>query len=221
MRSTLRLCALASSLSVLLVACGEQATETAAPEPASSLPGLPEGHPPIASADSGGAVPPPPAGSGTGTAALEWVVPAGWVEESPATQMRKAQYRIEGAAGAAECVVFYFGPGQGGDAQSNAARWASQFAQPDGGDSRDAMKTSSLTLGDIEVLVIEVTGTYVGGMGGGDGAQKPGHMLLGAVAAGPDANWFFKLTGPQATVETQHEAFLGMVRSLKKTAPSS
>jgi len=46
--------------------------------------------------------------------------------------------------------------------------------------------------------------------------EHPGHMLLGAVATGPDANWFFKLTGPQATVEAQNEAFLGMVRSLKK-----
>jgi hypothetical protein len=218
MKSTLRLCALPLSFLVLLVACGEQATETAPPEPASSLPGLPEGHPPIASGGSGGSVPPPPAGSGTGTSALEWQAPEGWIEESPATQMRKAQYRIEGPEGAAECVIFYFGPGQGGDAQSNAARWASQFAQPDGRDSRDVMKTSSLTLDDIEVLVIEVAGTYVGGMGGPGTAQKPGYMLLGAVATGPDANWFFKLTGPQATVEAQNEAFLGMVRSLKKPA---
>ena len=75
------------------------------------------------------------------------------------------------------------------------------------------MKTSSLMPGDIEVLVIEVTGTYVGGMGGPDGAQKPGYMLLGAVAAGPDANWFFKLTGPQATVETQIEQLLEVRRA--------
>ena len=31
--------------------------------------------------------------------------------------MRRAQYRISGSGGDAECVVFYFGPGQGGDAR--------------------------------------------------------------------------------------------------------
>jgi hypothetical protein len=46
--------------------------------------------------------------------------------------MRRAQYKVPGPAGAGECVVFYFGPGQGGDAQSNAERWASQFTQPGG-----------------------------------------------------------------------------------------
>jgi hypothetical protein len=40
-------------------------------------------------------------------------------------------------------------------------------------------------------------------------------MLLGAVAAGPDANWFFKSTGPQATVEAHRAAFEGMIASLK------
>jgi hypothetical protein len=48
--------------------------------------------------------------------------------------------------------VFYFGPGQGGDAASNAARWASQFQQPDGRASEEAMKTASLTVNGGEVL---------------------------------------------------------------------
>jgi hypothetical protein len=39
--------------------------------------------------------------------------------------------------------------------------------------------------------------------------------LLGAVAPGPDANWFFKLTGPDKTVTAQRDAFIGMVKSLK------
>ncbi len=41
------------------------------------------------------------------------------------------------------------------------------------------------------------------------------YMLLGAIARGPDANWFFKLTGPRATVAGQREAFRGMIESLK------
>jgi hypothetical protein len=40
-------------------------------------------------------------------------------------------------------------------------------------------------------------------------------MLLGAIAQGPDANWFFKFTGPAGTVRAQRAAFEGMIRSLK------
>jgi hypothetical protein len=134
--------------------------------------------------------------------------------------MRKAQYRVPGPGGDAECVVFYFGPGQGGDPMSNAQRWIGQFKRPDGSPATDAAKTSTMAVGNMSVLLVEVVGTYSGGMTMGmePAQEKPGSMLLGAIAEGPDANWFFKLTGPEATVRAQHEAFAGMLRSLAKGA---
>lgn len=33
-----------------------------------------------------------------------------------------------------------------------------------------------------------------------------GFKLLGAIAAGPDSNWSFKLTGPEDTVEANQQA---------------
>jgi len=130
--------------------------------------------------------------------------------------MRRAQYRVPGPAGDAECVVFYFGPGQGGDASSNARRWASQFRPSDGRDSAAALKTSEFQVGDLKVTTVDVEGTYLGGMGGAATGGKPDHRLVGAIVAGPDANWFFKLTGPAKTVAAQKGAFEGMIRSLKK-----
>ena len=131
--------------------------------------------------------------------------------------MRRAQYRITGPGGPAECVVFYFGPGQGGDAKSNAARWASQFRRADGSPVGDAVKTREIKVGDIAVVLVEVAGTFASGMPGGPpGPEKPNHMLLGAIAQGPDANWFFRATGPRATIEAQRAAFDGLVRSLKR-----
>ena len=178
---------------------------------------LPAGHPPVAQtppADMG--IVQPPAGSGTGDTGLSWQVPASWVAEQPRSAMRKAQYKVPGDAGDAECVVFYFGPGQGGAPMDNALRWADQFAQPDGSSSRDALLTEQIDVGGVPVLLSEVTGTYSGGMAmmGGPAESLETYMLLGAVAEGPDANWFFKLTGPAATVEAQREAFRGMVESL-------
>jgi hypothetical protein len=119
-------------------------------------------------------------------------------------------------------VVFYFGPGQGGDAKANAARWASQFRRPDGSPAGDSHKVRETKVGDLAVVLVEVTGTYVGGMGGGPvGPERPKYMLLGAVADGPDARWFFRAIGPQATLEAQRAAFERMIRSLKRGQDSS
>jgi hypothetical protein len=160
----------------------------------------------------------PPPGSGTGATALTWTAPADWLSEPPATAMRKAQYRVSGEAGDAKCVVFYLGPGEGGDAMSNARRWADQFTLPDGRAGEAGMRTDQRRVGDIDVLVVEVRGTYQGGfrMQRQQSPPKPGQMLLGAIAKGPDANWFFKLTGPEATVESQRAAFDDLVGSLKR-----
>jgi len=182
---------------------------------------MPPGHPPL---DQGGGAPmaaqrPIVAPGGQGEKAIAWAVPAGWVAERPANEMRRAQYRIPGPGGDGECAVFYFGPGQGGDPVSNAERWASQFERPDGKPVGSAMKTRNFAVAGMKVLIVETEGTYLsGGMMGVPPEKKAGYALLGAVAEGPDANWFFKLTGPKATVEAQRGAFEGLLKSLKAGA---
>jgi hypothetical protein len=187
-------------------------------EPGNPPPGFPamQGMPGLPEPSSGGIAPPPP-GSGTGETALVWTVPAAWTTEPPSTSMRKAQYRVPGKAGDAQCVVFYFGPGQGGPPEANVKRWADQFRLADGKPGSAAMQTGSKDVNGIAVLTVETTGTYLGGfaMGGAAPTPKAGQMLLGAVAKGPDANWFFKLTGPAATVQAQRAAFDAMLSSLR------
>lgn len=189
-----------------------------APSSHGQTPDLPPGHPPPGS--SRPVVPAPPPGSGTGGQGLTWTAPKEWTKETPSSSMRRAQYRINGPGGAAECVVFYFGPGQGGDTRSNVERWASQFRRPDGSPvSGDAFKKRDIKVGDIPVALVEVTGTYVGGMGGGpSGPDRPDHMLLGAIADGPDAKWFFRATGPRTTLGAQRAAFERMIRSITRGA---
>jgi hypothetical protein len=144
-------------------------------------------------------------------------MPRGWTQEVPSSSLRRAQYRIPGPGGPAECAVFYFGPGQGGDARANAARWAGQFHRPDGSAVGDALKTREIKVGDIPVVLVEVTGTYVGGMGNAaSGPGQPNYMLLGAIAQGPDANWFFRATGPRATLEAQRAAFEALIQSIRR-----
>ena len=96
---------------------------------------------------------------------------------------------------------------------ANAQRWASQFSQPDGSPAVDAMKTSNEEVNGVPILRIETTGTYVNRMVSAD--TFPDYMLLAAIAEGPDANWFFKLTGPEATVEDQRDDFAGLINSIQ------
>ena len=199
-------------LLVLVVSSGFRVASYAQTTP------LPPGLPPVGKGEQAPLIPGPPPGSGGGSQGLSWTTPSGWTKETASSPMRRAQYRIPGPGGSGECVVFYFGPGQGGDAKANAARWASQFRRPDGSPVGDGYKMQETKVGELAVVLVEVAGTYVGGMGGGPGGpERPKHMLLGAIADGPDAKWFFRATGPQATLEAQRAAFNRMIRSLKRS----
>lgn len=216
----------AGTCAAVLVACSALAAcggrqEAASPPPASTpatLSGdavasaLPSGHPPIDGGPRGGH-----GGAPLGVGGLTWKTPAGCKEETPSSGMRRAQYRVSGPGGEAECVVFYFGAGEGGDPRSNAERWAGQFTRADGKPAE--LKTWTLQGAPVEVTMVEVHGTYQGGPTMSAAAPPkplPDSMLLGAIAKGPDANWFWKFTGPEKTVAAQRAAFEGMLRSLEK-----
>jgi hypothetical protein len=180
---------------------------------------LPPGHPPTGGAAPGGMasgmvmVPAVDPNAGQGEAAIAWQVPAGWVAETPSNPMRRAQYRVPGDG---ECVVFYFGPGQGGSPMANAERWAAQFADAKGQPATASMKTRTETVNGAQVLFVEAAGTYMsGGMMGDAVVPRPGYALLGAVVEGPDANWFFKFTAPEKTVAGERAAFETMIRSVR------
>ena len=95
-------------------------------------------------------------------------------------------------------------------------RWANQFTQPDGSNPIDAMTIEPVDA-DREVQLVTTTGTYNGGMtmGTAPAEPSPGWMLLGGIVMGPDAPWFFKLTGPEPTLREQREAFLTLLRSAR------
>ena len=209
--------------------------DPAAPAAPPIAPGaeLPPGHPPLdAMASAPGAMPAPAAAppadavaamgltaapGGEGDQAITWQTPASWVEEAPANSVRRAQYRVPGSGGDGECVVFYFGPGQGGDPQSNAERWAAMFVDAQGAPARPQTRTAEVA--GLPVLYVEAAGTYLqGAMSAQAVEQKGGYALLAAVVEGPDANWFFKLTGPAATVAAARDGFETMIGSIRRGA---
>ena len=89
---------------------------------------------------------------------------------------------------------------------------------PDAPDDRTGL--DGLTEQAFTVDRAEVRGTYTPSpmaMGGGPEPQpRPDFMLLGAIVPGPDANWFFKCTGPAKTMESNRARFDTLLASVRK-----
>uniref|UniRef100_A0A832I1H3 Uncharacterized protein n=1 Tax=Eiseniibacteriota bacterium TaxID=2212470 RepID=A0A832I1H3_UNCEI len=145
-------------------------------------------------------------------AGLHWTVPSGWTVGEQRS-MRVGTYLSPALGGdpeGGECAVFYFGPSQGGDVESNIQRWIGQF-EPGATSSRSSRKVA-----DLEVSLVEIKGTYLapsGPMMESTGSKK-GYLLLGAIAQGPQGNVFFKFTGPEKSVNAARKDFEGMISSI-------
>jgi hypothetical protein len=161
-------------------------------------------------------VPPFSTVSANSAAGIRWTVPREWKTEA-ARPMRAATYSIVPAAGdrgVAECVVNYFGPGQGGSVEANVERWKTQVLGADGKPA--AAKVTSRTVRGIRMTVVDASGSYTG-MGGPMAAAKPvsGYRLIGAIAEGPGGNVFFKLTGPEKTISAEASRFDQLLSSIQ------
>ena len=158
-------------------------------------------------------------GSIPAVAGLSWTVPPSW-QRGAERPMRAATYVIgpgEGDAEPAECAVYYFGTDQGGGVQDNVERWISQFEQPDGRASTEVAITDAMEVSGLKVTTVEVPGTYSGSMGpmAGGGMAKENYRMLAAIVEGPEGAVFFKLTGPDATVDASRSDFDQLVSSIR------
>ena len=142
--------------------------------------------------------------------ALELQVPAEWRSIVVKSPMRKAQWALPAAAGAADAdlTVFHFGA-QAGSLEANLNRWKGQFEQV----PADNAQTSTIPRKDQSpITVLEVAGTYVAerAPGSGDRFHEKDWRLLAAVVETKDGALYFKLVGPAATVTKWKAAFLAM-----------
>ena len=170
---------------------------------------LPPGHPPVddtmqAQGMTGNPSDMPAAEPG----ALEWKAPARWQLVPNTSTMRIATYRLPHAPGDtadAEMSVTR----AGGSPDANAQRWIGQFAD----DGTKSSKRTTRRIGLLDVSVVEVQGTYSGGMGK-EGASQTGWALLGAIVPVGDTAYFFKLTGSAKSVLAARAEFDALVGSL-------
>lgn len=130
--------------------------------------------------------------------------------------MRKFEYTIAHAptdTEDGELVVTSFGQGQGGSVESNIERWVRQFT-PDG---QSQAKRDKREAGGYPVELVEVDGTYnaMAMPGQPPSRPKPRQRLIGAIVSTPSTLWFFKMVGPDATVQQARSSFHALLDSVR------
>jgi hypothetical protein len=200
-----------------LAACGGSGNTAPAADkaaPPAAAPAAPTaGAEPVAPMSSRGT--PVAEGAGAGAAAsasITWDLPSSWQQEQPGSEMRMAQATIPGAAGPGQLVVFYFGAGGGGGVEANLDRWIGQMEVKVGGEPQ----RSTFDVHGYKVTMLDVAGTLKpSGMGMGPSSPQPDSRMLAAVVEGPGGPWFFKATGPDATLSAAHDDFKAMLESVR------
>ena len=214
---------------LFLVALAASAAAAGCSRPPSELSATPE--PSAAAAQPAAAPALPPAGALTRSPlhpatpesaprpthlALHWDDPPRWQKRMPSTPMRSAEYSVPHTGSDtenAECFVITFGPGQGGTVDENIERWVKQL-EP----ASSAVEKSKRTVNGMNVTRVEVAGTYtpmaMPGMPSGGGPRQ-GWRLVGDIVEAPSGLWFFKMTGPDATVRAAGKELDGLIDSLR------
>ena len=144
----------------------------------------------------------------------------GWVKEEVKSSMRVAQWKLPRAEGDekdAELAVFWF-QGGGGGVEANMERWLGQIKQPDGKASKEVAKRETKEIAGFKVHLVDVTGTYSATdmRPGGGKVELSGARLLGAIVEGPGGPHFFKLLGPQKTVERWEKSFQAFLEAMRQ-----
>lgn len=167
---------------------------------------LPPGHPPVEATGSVAATAMPE----TAESSLAWKVPSRWqVVPNPST-MRLATYRIPHAAGDSEDPEMAVSQA-GGSIDANVDRWIGQF----GPDAKSTAKRTTKKIAGMDVTIVEVEGTYAGGMSmKADRGPLESWALLGAIVATPGMPHFFKMTGPAKSVRAARAELDELIASL-------
>jgi hypothetical protein len=148
-------------------------------------------------------------------AGLKWTDPPGWASQGSAP-FRVVTYSVPAIPGSekAECIVYFFGPGQGGSVEANLDRWKGQFSQ--NGKPAEA-KVARRTVHAVRVTTIDLAGTYTatgGQVKEGQGALM-GYRMLAAIAEGAGGNIFIRFIGPEKTVTAGLAKYEQVIASLQ------
>ena len=138
---------------------------------------------------------------------IKFDVPTAWIQQKPSNNMRKAQYGIpdkEQEAANGSMTLFFFGPSRN-RMDEIIKRWRGQVS---GG-----VGDPETFQGNTKVTLLDLHGDYEGDFGG-----QPIHnaRMFAAVVETEDGPWYFKVTGPAATIGDWREEFISLLKTAHK-----
>ena len=147
--------------------------------------------------------------------------PEEWVQETPRSSARSAQYALppaEGDSDTSEFVAFHFGAGGGGPVRDNLDRWCGQVHQPDGRPSQDVAEIDESTRdsegGSVKVTTLKVSGNYKDpGMISNPKIIDGPARLFAAVVEGRGGPWFIKVIGPEKSMLHWEESLVKLLET--------
>jgi hypothetical protein len=157
-------------------------------------------------------------------AGLKSTTPDTWKEETPSSNLRKAQFKLpkaEGDAEDAELAVFAL-PG-GGEVQVNLARQEKKFEIPAGKKPEEAIKTEKTKVGTNEAMYQDIQGTLLKKFPPFDPNAKITkvadyrqlYVVFEAKSGDTTVLYSMTLLGPAKTVEKHKKAFDEWVKNFK------
>ncbi len=205
MASRAQLLAIAAA-TLLLSACGDdQVTSYRVPKEKDVEPPMPAAAP-----DSGAGTEAPAPGASMADSTvptasgsdLAWQAPAQWTSK-PAGAMRKATYVVPGDGGDAELSVTAF-PGDVGGELMNVNRWRGQLTLPPLAAADLDGSVSRVESNGLRLTIVELASA----------GDPNGKAMMGAIVPVSGSTWFFKLTGPGASIRAAKPAFLEFLHTV-------
>ncbi|MDX2186856.1 MAG: hypothetical protein SFV32_07990 [Opitutaceae bacterium] len=141
-------------------------------------------------------LPPPPEGGG-----LTWSAPSSWPAK-PLTSMRKGSHSIPGPGGDADFSVVVL-PGAAGGVLDNVNRWRGQVQLPPISNAQLSSESQEVHVPGLKLVVVDLP------------SPDSKSRILGAITEVGTNTWFFKMTGPSATVEAAKPDFLRFLQTVK------
>lgn len=146
--------------------------------------------------------------------------PASWKEKEAKVPFRLYTFTVPKAEGDerdGEVVISHTGKGSGGDLKPNITRWQEMFLPPKGKTMEEATKIDKMKVGDVEVTVVNIEGTYKEKAKPFDTKFTPrsDFRRIHMVFASENGPFFFSFVGPAKTVAAHKESFEKWVKGFK------
>ena len=127
---------------------------------------------------------------------------------------------LKGEPDSATMVVTFTPGGGAADIANRQESWFNQFALLDGRDPRTGAIQYDLQVDGMTVHMLSLFGIYIipAAPGSYEKIEKKPYRLLTAIVEAPEGNVHLKLSGPDYTATIMIEAYMTMIKAIKKAA---